>query len=103
MWASDPWENSSYCWVVVCKNAKAHNSENMMFGHKIPLAETDSFEFLACERTLRGSVRRTRPRTLIRADRRRKARIRASQRLHNSPAIPVITLKTFLCGVTYIK
>ncbi len=46
MWASDPWENSNYCWVVICKNGKAHNSENMMFGRKIPLAETDSFESL---------------------------------------------------------
>jgi hypothetical protein len=46
MWASNPWEDSNYCWVVICKNAKTHNSENMMFGHKIPLAETDSFEDL---------------------------------------------------------
>jgi len=36
MWASDPWETSSYCWVVICKNAKAHNSENMMFGSGSP-------------------------------------------------------------------
>jgi hypothetical protein len=47
MWASDPWQNSSYCWVVICKNVKAHNSENMMVGHKIPLAETDAFESLS--------------------------------------------------------
>jgi hypothetical protein len=46
MWASHPWESASYCWVVICKNAKAHNSENMMFGHKIALAETDAFESL---------------------------------------------------------
>jgi len=26
-------------WVVVCKNPKVHNSENVMFGHKIPLAK----------------------------------------------------------------
>ena len=40
----DAWANSSYCWVVICKNAKIHHSANMMFGHKIPLAETDPFE-----------------------------------------------------------
>jgi hypothetical protein len=44
MCATNPWENPSYCWVVICKNTKAHNSENMMVGHKIPLAETDAFE-----------------------------------------------------------
>jgi hypothetical protein len=42
----DAWANPSYCWVVICKNAKAHHSANMMFGHKIPLAETDPFESL---------------------------------------------------------
>lgn len=30
----------------ICKNAKAHKSENVMFGHKIALAETDAFEAL---------------------------------------------------------
>jgi hypothetical protein len=44
MGASNPWENVSYCWVVICKNTKAHKNENMMIGHKIPLAETDAFE-----------------------------------------------------------
>jgi len=38
------WENSNYCWVVICKNTKAHRETNVMFGHRIPLAETDSFE-----------------------------------------------------------
>jgi len=42
----DPYENPSYCWVVICKNAKAHRGTNLMFGHKIPLAETDAFESL---------------------------------------------------------
>jgi hypothetical protein len=40
----DPYENPSYCWVVICKNAKAHRGANVMFGHKIPLGETDPFE-----------------------------------------------------------
>ena len=44
MGAWNPWENSSYCWVVICKNAKAHHQTNLMFGHKIPLAETDAYE-----------------------------------------------------------
>jgi len=44
MGANDPWEDPNYCWVVICKNTKAHHKENLMFGHKIPLAETDAFE-----------------------------------------------------------
>lgn len=36
--------NPSYCWVVICKNAKAHRDTDVMFGHKIPLDETDAFE-----------------------------------------------------------
>jgi len=42
MSALDAWDNPTYCWVVVCKNIKFHKHENMMFGHKIPLAETDA-------------------------------------------------------------
>ena len=42
--ADNPWENASYYWVVICRNGKAHKSENMMFGHRIPLAETDAFD-----------------------------------------------------------
>jgi hypothetical protein len=42
MWAADPWENPNYCWVVICKNKKAHFREHLMFGHRIPLAETDA-------------------------------------------------------------
>ena len=45
--SSDPWSDPNYCWVVICKNAKAHHEENLMFGHKIPLAETDAFEVLS--------------------------------------------------------
>jgi hypothetical protein len=44
MWASAPWESPNYYWVVICKNTKAHQSESLLFGHKIPLAETDAFE-----------------------------------------------------------
>jgi len=44
MAASNPWENSAYCWVVICKNAKVHSSANVNAGHKILLAETDAFE-----------------------------------------------------------
>ena len=46
MSALDAWDNPTYCWVVLCKNIKFHKHENMMFGHKIPLAETDAFESL---------------------------------------------------------
>ena len=44
MWAMTAWENPNYFWVVICKNTKAHRETNLMFGHKIPLAETDAFE-----------------------------------------------------------
>ena len=44
--AASPWENPSYCWVVICKNTKGHSHDNLLFGHKIPLAETDAFESL---------------------------------------------------------
>ena len=43
MGAWNPWESPSYCWVVICKNAKAHHKTNTMYGHKIPLGETDAF------------------------------------------------------------
>jgi hypothetical protein len=46
MSSDNPWGNPSYFWVVICRNTKAHNSENLMFGHRIPLAETDAFESL---------------------------------------------------------
>lgn len=38
------WENSSYAWVVICKNKKFHKQTNVLFGHKIPLGYTDQFE-----------------------------------------------------------
>ena len=38
-----PWEDASYCWVVVCKNKPFHRQAGVDLGHKIPLGETDSF------------------------------------------------------------
>jgi hypothetical protein len=40
-WSS--WDNPNYCWVVICKNTRFHRQVNTMFGHKIPLGETDAF------------------------------------------------------------
>lgn len=37
------WENSAYAWVVICKNKKFHRHVNVMYGHKIPLGETDPY------------------------------------------------------------
>ena len=34
--------NSQYVWVVVCKNHRFHVRQNLFFGHKIPLGETDA-------------------------------------------------------------
>jgi hypothetical protein len=34
---------SQYVWAVVCKNQKFHKRQNLFFGHKIPLGETDAF------------------------------------------------------------
>lgn len=36
------WEDSSYCWAVVCKNRVFHFPRNMFYKHKILLAETDA-------------------------------------------------------------
>ena len=36
-------EQEQYCWVVICKNKKFHNQQNLFSGHKIPLGETDAF------------------------------------------------------------
>lgn len=33
--------DSPYVWVVVCKNHRFHHRNNLFFGHKIPLGETD--------------------------------------------------------------
>lgn len=36
------WSESSYCWVVICKNVRFHRHANVNSGHKIPLGETDA-------------------------------------------------------------
>ena len=36
------WEDSSYCWVVTCKNHIYHIPRNFIYRHKIPLAEADA-------------------------------------------------------------
>jgi hypothetical protein len=43
---SADWTSASYFWAVICGNVKVHKNENVMVGHKIPLAETDAFEAL---------------------------------------------------------
>jgi len=35
--------NEQYVWVVICKNHKYHDKQNMFSGHKIPLGETDQY------------------------------------------------------------
>ena len=37
------WEDSHYCWVVLCKNRWFHARQNIFFRHRIPLAETDAY------------------------------------------------------------
>jgi len=36
------WENSDYCWVVLCKNSWFHLRRNLFSSHRIPLGETDA-------------------------------------------------------------
>jgi hypothetical protein len=36
------WENSNYCWVVLCKNKWFHLRRNLFSSHRIPLGETDA-------------------------------------------------------------
>jgi hypothetical protein len=36
------WEDSRYCWVVLCKNHWFHIPKNLFFRHRIALAETDA-------------------------------------------------------------
>ncbi len=41
----NPWDGpEQYLWVVICKNRKFHNHQNIFSGHKIPLGETDALE-----------------------------------------------------------
>ena len=37
------WEDVRYYWVVLCKNRWRHVRENIFWGHRIPLGETDAF------------------------------------------------------------
>ncbi len=39
----NPWDHPRYSWVVICKNKRFHHHTNTLFGHKIPLAESDAF------------------------------------------------------------
>lgn len=36
------WEDSDYCWVVLCKNHWTHLRQNIFHGHRIPLGVTDA-------------------------------------------------------------
>jgi hypothetical protein len=36
------WEDSNYCWVVLCKNAWFHFRQSLFSSHRIPLGETDA-------------------------------------------------------------
>jgi hypothetical protein len=40
------WEDKQYFWVVVCKNRHFHEHQNIWFGHRILLGETDSYSDL---------------------------------------------------------
>jgi hypothetical protein len=37
------YEEKPYFWVVICKNSWFHRKKNLLFGHTIPLIETDFF------------------------------------------------------------
>jgi len=52
------WEDKQYFWVVVCKNKHFHERQNIWFGHRILLSETDSFADLPI----------TAPRIMVRCD-----------------------------------
>jgi hypothetical protein len=36
------WEDSNYCWVVLCKNTWFHFRQSLFSSHRIPLGETDA-------------------------------------------------------------
>jgi len=44
--AMSEWDDKQYYWVVICKNRHFHEHQNIWFGHKILLGETDSFSSL---------------------------------------------------------
>jgi hypothetical protein len=37
------WEDSNYCWVVLCKNHWFHLAKNLLFKHRIPLGFADAY------------------------------------------------------------
>jgi hypothetical protein len=37
------WEDTHYCFVVMCKNFWFHVRQNLFYGHRIPLGETDVY------------------------------------------------------------
>jgi hypothetical protein len=37
------WEDSNYCWVVLCKNHWFHLMKNFLFKHRIPLGYADAY------------------------------------------------------------
>src|ERR1700730_1561361 len=37
------WQDTNYCWVVICKTNWLHKRVNLFFKHKIPLGETDVY------------------------------------------------------------
>jgi hypothetical protein len=37
------WEDSDYCWVVLCKNHMFHLMKNFLFRHRIPLGFADAY------------------------------------------------------------
>ena len=37
------WEDTHYCWMVICKNRWYHLRQNLFYGHRIPLGETDVY------------------------------------------------------------
>ena len=34
--------HTEYFWIVLCKNHEFHRHQNIFFGHRIPLGETDT-------------------------------------------------------------
>lgn len=36
------WEDSSYCWVVICQSYFHHMKQNLFHGHRIALGVTDA-------------------------------------------------------------
>ena len=44
-WVGEPgmWEDTHYCWVVLCKNFLCQLRQSAFYKHRIPLAETDVY------------------------------------------------------------